>query len=136
MHNRLYIYIKNIHITLKISSNMPIQYTKKYNNKYMTPMHQNNLGTELFLSQILKMFRLVMRLIRLSNLFHSLGAAKLKDLSKKVLEQFLLRGGITNNKSSLAERVFDELLFFFTYSDKYMGAEWSTKALKVKIRIL
>ena len=25
--------------------------------------------------------------IRLSNLFHSVGAAKLKDLSKKVLEQ-------------------------------------------------
>ena len=79
-----------------------------------------------------------MRRIRLSNLFHSVGAAKLKDLSKNVLEQFLLSGGITNNKSSLAERVFVELLFFFTssFSDKYMGAVWSTKALKVKIRIL
>ena len=53
-----------------------------------------------------------MRRIRLSNLFHSVGAAKLKDLSKNVLEQFLLSGGITNNKSSLAERVFVELLFF------------------------
>ena len=74
--------------------------------------------------------------IRLSNLFHSVGAAKLKDLSKKVLEQFLLSGGITNNKSSLAERVFVELLFLFTNSDKYMGTVWSTKALKVKIRIL
>ena len=42
----------NIHITLNISSNIPIQYKKKYNNKYMTPIHQNNLGTELFLSQI------------------------------------------------------------------------------------
>ena len=42
----------------------------------------------------------------------SVGAAKLKDLSKNVLEQFLLSGGITNNKSSLAERVFVELLFF------------------------
>ena len=31
-----------------------------------------------------------MRRIRLSNLFHSVGAAKLKDLSKNVLEQFLL----------------------------------------------
>ena len=31
-----------------------------------------------------------MRRIRVSNLFHSVGAAKLKDLSKKVLEQFLL----------------------------------------------
>ena len=50
--------------------------------------------------------------IRLSNLLHSVGAAKLKDLSKNVLEQFLLSGGITNNKSSLAERVFVELLFF------------------------
>ena len=55
-------------------------------------------------------FRLEMHRIRLSNLFHSVGAAKLKDLSKNVLEQFLLSGGITNNKS--------------------------TKALKVKIRIL
>ena len=82
------------------------------------------------------MFRLVMRRICLSNLFHAVGAAKLKNLSKKVLEQFLLRGGITINKSSLAERVFVELLFFFTNSDKYMGAEWSTKVLKVKIRIL
>ena len=70
-----------------------------------------------------------MRRIRLSNLFHSVGAAKLKDLSKNVLEQFLLSGGITNNKSLLAERVFVELLFFFTNSDKYMGAVWSTKAL-------
>ena len=79
-----------------------------------------------------------MRRILLSNLFHSAGAAKLKDLSKKVLEHFLLSDGITtcNNKSSLAERVFVELLFFFTNSDKYMGAVWSTKALKVKIRIL
>ena len=82
------------------------------------------------------MFRLEMLRIRLSNLFHSVGAAKLKNLSKKVLEQFLLSGGITNNKSSLAERVFVELLFLFTNSDKYMGAVWSTKALKVKIRIL
>ena len=77
-----------------------------------------------------------MRRIRLSNLFHSVGAAKLKDLSKKVFEQFLLSGGITNNKSLLAERVFVELLFFFTNSDKYMGAVWATKALNVKIRIL
>ena len=76
-----------------------------------------------------------MHRIRLSNLFHSVGAAKLKDLSKNVLEQFLLSGGITNNKSSLAERVFVELLFFFTNSDKYKGAVWSTKALNVKIRI-
>ena len=52
--------------------------------------------------------------IRLSNLFHSVGAAKLKDLSKNVLEQFLLSDGITNNKSSLAELVFVELLFLFT----------------------
>ena len=72
----------------------------------------------------------------LANMFHSVGAAKLKDHSKKVLVQFLLSGGITNNKSSLAERIFVELLFFFTYSDKYMGAVWSTKAFKVKIRIL
>ena len=79
-----------------------------------------------------------MRRICLSNLFYSVDAAKLKDLSKKVLEQFLLNGGITvtNNKSSLAERVFVKLLFFFTNSDKYMGAEWSTKALKFKTRIL
>ena len=62
-------------------------------------------------------------------MFYFVGAAKLKDISKKVLEQFLLRGGITNNKSSLAERVFVELLFFFINSHKYMGAEWSTKAL-------
>ena len=53
------------------------------------------------------MFRLEMRRIRLSNLFHSVVAAKLRDLSKNVLEQFLLSGGITNNKSSLAERVAD-----------------------------
>ena len=84
------------------------------------------------------MFRLEMRRIRLSSLFHSVGAAKLihVDLSKNVLEQFLLSGGITNNKSSLAESVFVELLFLFTNSDKYMGAVWLTKALKVKIRIL
>ena len=67
--------------------------------------------------------------IRLSNLFHSVGAAKLKYFSKKVLEQFLPSGEITNNKSSLAE-----LLFFFTNSDKHMGTEWPTKALQVKIR--
>ena len=78
----------------------------------------------------LKVFRLEMRRIRLSNLFHSVGAAKLKDLSKKVLKQFLSSGGITNYKSSLAERVFVELLFFFTNSNKYMGAEWSTKAIE------
>ena len=54
-------------------------------------------------------FTLEMRRIRLSNLFHSVGAAKLKDLSKNVLEQFHQSGGITNNKSSLAERVFVEL---------------------------
>ena len=42
----------NIHITLNILSNIPIQYKKKYNNKYIRPIHQNNLGTELFLSQI------------------------------------------------------------------------------------
>ena len=35
----------NIHITLNILSNIPIQYKKKYNNKYRTPIHQNNLGT-------------------------------------------------------------------------------------------
>ena len=74
--------------------------------------------------------------IRLSNLFHSVGAAKLKDLSKKVLEQFLLNGRITNNKSSLAERVFVKLLFFSLIQTKYMGAVWSTKALIVKIRIM
>ena len=62
-------------------------------------------------------------------MFYFVGAAKLKDISKKVLEQFLLRGRITNNKSSLAERVFVELLFFFINSHKYMGAVWSTKAL-------
>ena len=72
----------------------------------------------------------------LANMFHSVGAAKLKDLSKKVLVQFLLSGGITNNKSSLAERVFVELLFFFTNSVKYIRAVWSTKAFKVNIRIL
>ena len=77
-----------------------------------------------------------MRHIHLPNIFHSVGTAKLKDLSKKVLEQILLSGGITNNKSSLAERVFVELLFFFTNSDKCTGAVWSTKALKVKIRTL
>ena len=70
--------------------------------------------------------------IRLSNLFHSVGAAKIKDLLKKVLKQFLLSGGITNNKSSLAERVFVELAFFFTNSDKYVGTVWSTKDLKIK----
>ena len=45
-------YIKeNIHITLKIST--IYQYNKpKYSNRYMTPIHQNNLETELFLSQI------------------------------------------------------------------------------------
>ena len=84
----------------------------------------------------LKVFRLERLRIRLSILFHSVGAAKLKDLSKNVLEQFLLSGGITNNKSSLDERVFVKLLFFFNNSDKYMGEEWSTNALKVKTRIL
>ena len=42
----------------KISNNIKHikQYTnsiyQKYNNRYMTSIHQNNLGTELFLSQI------------------------------------------------------------------------------------
>ena len=59
--------------------------------------------------------------ISLSNLFHSVGAAKLKDLSNKVLEQYLLRGGITNNKSSLAESVFAELFSeLFSNSDKLL----------------
>ena len=71
-----------------------------------------------------------MHRIRLSNLFHSVGAAKLKDLSKNVLEQFLLSGGITNNKSSLAERVFVELLFFFTNSDKIYGSGMVNKSFK------
>ena len=75
----------------------------------MTPIHQNNLGTETVFISDLKVFRLEMRCIRLSNLFHSVGAAKLKDLSKNVLEQFLLSGGITNNKSSLVERVHANL---------------------------
>ena len=57
------------------------------------------------------MFRLEMYRILLSNLFYLVGAAKLKDLSKKVLKQFLVSGGITNNKSSLAERVFVKLHF-------------------------
>ena len=70
------------------------------------------------------MFKLEMLRIRLLRLFHSVDAAKLRDLSKKVLEQFLLSTGIINNKSSLAGRVFVELLFFFTNSDKYMGAVW------------
>ena len=39
-------------MTLKISSNYTNSIYQKYNNKYMTPIHQNNLGTELFLSQI------------------------------------------------------------------------------------
>ena len=43
---------ENIHIPLNISSNI-YQFNKpKYSNRYMTPIHQNNLGTELFLSQI------------------------------------------------------------------------------------
>ena len=48
----------------------------------MTLIHQNNLGTKLFFISDLKVFRLEMRRIRLSiyNLFHSVGAAKLKDL--------------------------------------------------------
>ena len=45
---------------------------------YMTLIHQNNLGTELFFILDLKMFKLEMRRIRSSNLFHSVGAAKLK----------------------------------------------------------
>ena len=49
----------------------------------MTPIYHNNLGTELFFISDLKVFILEMRRIRLSNLFHSVGAAKLKDLSKK-----------------------------------------------------
>ena len=80
------------------------------------------------------MFRLEMRRIHLFNPFHLVGAAKLIDLSKKVLEQLLLSGGITNNKSSLTERVFVELIFFFINSDKYTGEKWSTTPLKVKIR--
>ena len=71
----------------------------------MTLIHQNIPGTEFFLSD-LKMFRSEMHCILLPNLFHSVGAAKLRDLSKKMLEQFLPSGRKTNNKSSLAERVF------------------------------
>ena len=76
------------------------------------------------------MFRLEMRRIRLSNLFHSVIVAKLKDLSKKVLEQFLLSGRITNNKSSLAECVFVELLFFLTYLNKFRMVNKSVKTNK------
>ena len=43
---------ENIHITLNISSKSTNSIYQKYNNKYKTPIHQNNLGTELFLSQI------------------------------------------------------------------------------------
>ena len=78
----------------------------------MTPIIQNNLGTKIDFISDLNVFRLEMRRTCLSDLFHSLDAAKLKDLLKNVLEQFQLSGGITNNKSSLAERVFVELLFF------------------------
>ena len=34
---------------------------QKYNNKYMTPVHQNNLGTELFLSQIQRCYHIRVR---------------------------------------------------------------------------
>ena len=64
----------------------------------MAPIHQNNLWNRIVFISNLKVFRLEMRHIRLFNLFHSVGAAKLKDLSKNVLEHFLLSGGITNNK--------------------------------------
>ena len=72
-----------------------------------------------------------MRRVRLSNLFHSVGAAKLKDLSKNVLEQFLLSGGITNNKSSLAERVFVELI-----NNKYYTCIAHTEPLCKLLNIL
>ena len=32
-------------------------------------------------------------------------------------------------KSSFADRVFAKVFFLFNNSDKYKGAEWSTKAL-------
>ena len=68
----------------------------------------------------------------LFNLFHLVGAAKLKDLSKKVFEQFLLSGGIHNNKSSLAEAYLLKLncFSFSLIQTTYTGAEWSTKSIK------
>ena len=76
----------------------------------MTLIHQNNLDTELFFILDLKMFKLEMRRIRSSNLFHSVGAAKLKIIQRKYWNNlFSVHGGITNNKSSLAECVFVEL---------------------------
>ena len=54
----------------------------------MTPIHQNNYEQNCIFISDLKVFRLEMRHVRLSNLFHSVGAAK--DLSKQVLDQFLL----------------------------------------------
>ena len=98
----------------------------------MSRMHQDNLGSELFLSN-LTMFRSEILRILLSNLVHSVGAAKLKDLPKKVWEQFLLTCGISI--SLFAERLFVELLFSFTNSGKYTDAESLTKVIKFKIII-
>ena len=74
----------------------------------MTLIHETSLGTELFLSQ----FRICLNLecpvsviLIISNLFYSVGAAKLKDFSNNINE-FLLSGQINNNILSF------ELLFF------------------------
>ena len=44
--------MKQYSYTSKNRSNIPIQYEKKYSNKYMTVIHQYNLETELMSSQI------------------------------------------------------------------------------------
>ena len=48
--NRLY--IRKYPYNIKHIKQYTNSICQKYNNKYMTPIHQNNLGTKLFLSQI------------------------------------------------------------------------------------
>ena len=86
------------------------------------------------------MFRLEMRTCvhLIIYIMHSIGTAcnkvKLKIIILSIiLEQLLPSGWITNNKSSLDDNVFVELLLSSTNSDKYKGAEWPTKDLRVKM---
>ena len=57
--------------------------------------------------------KLVIFLIRPSDLFHSVGAAYINDRSKNVLELPLLIGGTTSRRESSANRVFAD---FFSFS--------------------
>ena len=78
-----YIYIRKYPYNIKHINQYTSSIYQKCNNKYMTPIHKKKIRNRIVFISDLKVFRLEMLRIRLSNLFHPVGAAKLIDLSKK-----------------------------------------------------